>query len=34
MVDCISYALANRLGIKFLTGDMQFEGLPNVEFVK
>lgn len=34
MTDCISYCLANRLGIKFLTGDKEFEGMENVEFVK
>ncbi|MBI4210839.1 MAG: hypothetical protein HY544_05020 [Candidatus Diapherotrites archaeon] len=32
--DCIGYIYAKRNGIKFLTGDMQFESLPNVEFVK
>ena len=34
MADCIGYKLSEFLGIKFLTGDRQFEGLPNVEFVK
>ena len=34
MTDCIGYTTATKLGIKFLTGDMQFENLPNVEFVK
>ena len=34
MVDCIGYCLAKQLGIKFLTGDKEFEGLENVEFVK
>ena len=34
MTDCIGYITANRLGIKFLTGDKQFEFLPDVEFVK
>lgn len=33
-VDCIGYILANENNIKFLTGDKQFEDLPNVEFVK
>lgn len=33
-VDCLGYAISNRLGIKFLTGDKEFEHLPNVEFVK
>ena len=26
--------MAQKLGIKFLTGDKEFEGLDNVEFVK
>ncbi len=34
MTDCIGYILAKRIGIKFLTGDKQFEDLPNIEFVK
>lgn len=34
MVDCISYIVALKHGLKFLTGDPAFEGLPNVEFVK
>lgn len=33
-VDCIGYVLAKKLRIKFLTGDKEFEGLENVEFVK
>lgn len=32
--DCISYLQAKSLGIKFLTGDKEFEGLDNVEFVR
>ncbi len=32
--DCIGYYLAKENGIRFLTGDKEFEGLPNVEFVK
>lgn len=32
--DCIGYIYAKRYGMKFLTGDKQFEDLPNVEFVK
>lgn len=32
--DCIGYMAAQKLGLKFLTGDSQFKGLPNVEFVK
>lgn len=31
--DCLGYALARENGLKFLTGDKQFKGLPNVEFV-
>ncbi len=34
MADCIGYIKARKLGIKFLTGDKQFEFLPNVEFKK
>ncbi|HLC91027.1 MAG TPA: PIN domain-containing protein [Candidatus Nanoarchaeia archaeon] len=34
MVDCIGYMTAKRLGVKFLTGDREFEGMDNVEFVK
>lgn len=34
MTDCISYFQAKELGIKFLTGDKEFEGLKDVEFVK
>ncbi len=34
MTDCIGYILAKQLGIKFLTGDKEFENLENVEFVK
>lgn len=33
-VDCIGYALAFELGVKFLTGDEKFKGKENVEFVK
>ncbi len=32
--DCLGYAIAEELGIRFLTGDKEFEDLPNVEFVK
>ncbi len=32
--DCIGYAVAAELGIKFLTGDEKFSGKENVEFVK
>lgn len=34
MTDCIGYILAKKLGIKFLTGDKEFEDMENVEFVK
>ncbi|MEK6888906.1 MAG: PIN domain-containing protein [Nanoarchaeota archaeon] len=34
MADCIGYVLAKQWGIKFLTGDKEFEDLENVEFVK
>ena len=33
-VDCIGYARAIELSIKFLTGDEKFENKDNVEFVK
>lgn len=33
-VDCVGYALALELGIRFLTGDRKFEDKDNVEFVK
>ena len=32
--DCIGYQLAKEHNLMFLTGDKEFEGLPNVEFVK
>ncbi|MBS3163556.1 PIN domain-containing protein [Candidatus Woesearchaeota archaeon] len=32
--DSIGYVLSIKNGIKFLTGDQEFEGLENVEFVK
>ena len=32
--DAIGYTVARRLNIKFLTGDKDFEGMENVEFVK
>ncbi|MBS3092202.1 PIN domain-containing protein [Candidatus Pacearchaeota archaeon] len=34
MADCIGYILSKQLGIKFLTGDKEFETLDNAEFVK
>lgn len=33
-VDCIGYTLALENNLKFLTGDKEFEGMGNVEFVK
>lgn len=33
-VDAIGYIYAKHNGVKFLTGDKEFEKLPNVEFVK
>lgn len=33
-VDCVGYILARFYGIKFLTGDKEFENIENVEFVK
>ena len=32
--DCVGYVYAKRHGMKFLTGDKEFEDLPDVEFVK
>lgn len=32
--DCIGYAVAAELGMKFLTGDEKFRNKVNVEFVK
>ena len=34
MTDCIGYVMAKKLGIKFLTGDKEFQNFDNVEFVK
>lgn len=34
MTDCIGYCFAKQLGIKFLTGDKQFQDMENVEFMK
>jgi predicted nucleic acid-binding protein len=34
LVDCIGYVLAKRYGIRFLTGDKEFEDVDKVEFVK
>ncbi len=32
--DCVGYTIAKALGMKFLTGDKEFENFDNVEFVK
>ncbi len=32
--DCIGYIIAKKMGIPFLTGDIQFKNIPNVEFIK
>ena len=32
--DCIGYCMALQHNLKFLTGDKEFEGMANVEFVK
>lgn len=32
--DCLGYITAMETGMSFLTGDKEFEGLKNVEFVK
>lgn len=32
--DAVGYTVAKRLGINFLTGDKDFEGMENIEFVK
>ncbi len=32
--DCIGYSYALENGLTFVTGDKQFEGMPNVEFIK
>lgn len=34
MTDCIGYIYAKENNLVFLTGDKEFNGLPNVEFVK
>jgi uncharacterized protein len=34
MTDCIGYILSKKIGIKFLTGDKEFEHFENVEFAK
>jgi uncharacterized protein len=32
--DCIGYMAAKQLKLRFLTGDKEFKGMENVEFVK
>lgn len=32
--DCLGYIVAKKLGVKFLTGDKEFENLANVKFMK
>ncbi|MEA1944287.1 MAG: PIN domain-containing protein [Euryarchaeota archaeon] len=34
LIDCLGYSCAKRLGIKFFTGDQEFEYMENVEYVK
>ena len=34
ITDCVSYIIAKKLGINFLTGDREFEDIENVEFIK
>ena len=34
MADCIGYVFSLKAGVKFLTGDREFEKFENVEFVK
>ncbi len=34
MADCIGYVFSLKAGVKFLTGDKEFEDFDNVEFVK
>ncbi|ODS42030.1 MAG: hypothetical protein MSIBF_01395 [Candidatus Altiarchaeales archaeon IMC4] len=33
-IDCVNYVAAKHLGVKLLTGDDDFKGMENVEFVK
>lgn len=33
-IDCVGYVIAKENNMKFLTGDREFKGLPNVEFVR
>ena len=32
--DCINYSIAEKMNLKLLTGDEDFKGIQNVEFVK
>lgn len=32
--DAVGYTVANKYGVKFLTGDEDFRMMPNVEFIK
>jgi predicted nucleic acid-binding protein len=34
LIDCLGYECAKRLGVKFLTGDHEFEQMDKVEYVK
>ncbi len=34
LVDALGYSYSRKLGIKFLTGDREFSGMENVEYVK
>ncbi|MBS3079701.1 PIN domain-containing protein [Candidatus Pacearchaeota archaeon] len=34
ITDCVSFFMAKSLGIKFLTGDKEFENIGDVEFVR
>lgn len=34
LVDALGYTCSVKLGIKFLTGDREFNGMENVEYVK
>jgi predicted nucleic acid-binding protein len=34
LVDALGYSYSRKLGIKYLTGDKEFSGMENVEYVK
>ncbi len=34
LVDVLGYSCSRKLGIKFLTGDREFKGMDNVEYIK